>query len=343
MKFPPHSAGQGPIPRTAPGTVLALTLALGLGLVPLPPAPAAPAASGSAPGIARIWTSSDGKAKFEGELIEYSETEVKIKRKTDFQIFKLPLDRLSAADQKEVRALLHTRAREQGLTKGPYAEKMTGQLVKAVSKQGLNYQIQGNPKWDGKKKYPLLIWLHGAGQSGTDNEAQIAGAPKPLLTPESQEKHPCFFIAPQCPAREIGWKNEPADNVVALIADLIDKLPVDENRIYLTGSSMGGSGTWYLAAKYPQIFAAAVPLCGGNDLKTAPLVKDIPIWVFHGDKDDMVPVERSRTMVKAVQDAGGTLIKYSELAGEGHLITAVVYPKTDLHEWLFAQVKKAAQ
>lgn len=291
----------------------------------------------------RVWTSSDGKSKFEGELVEFSETEVKIKRAKDFQIFRVPLEKLSAADQKEVQTLLHTRAKEQSLTKGPYAEKITGQLVKAVSKQGLNYQIQGNPKWDGKQKYPLLIWLHGAGQSGTDNESQLAGAPKPLLTGESQQKHPCFFIAPQCPSREIGWKNEVADNLLALIADMVDKLPIDENRIYLTGSSMGGSGTWYITAKYPKVFAAAVPLCGGTDLKNAEILKNIPFWVFHGDKDDMVPVERSRTMVKAIQDAGGTLIKYSELAGEGHLITAVVYPKTELHEWLFSQVKKGAQ
>ena len=98
------------------------------------------------------------------------------------------------------------------------------------------FQIQANPKWDGKQRYPLLIWLHGAGQSGDDNEAQMGGAPKVLLTPESQGKNPCFFIAPQCPSRDIGWKNEVADNLIALIADLSERLPIDENRIIL-GSS----------------------------------------------------------------------------------------------------------
>jgi predicted peptidase len=186
-----------------------------------------------------------------------------------------------------------------------------------------------------------VIWLHGAGQSGDDNEAQMGGAPKQLLTEESQKKRPCFFLAPQCPSREIGWKNEVADKLVALIAELTDRLPIDENRIYLTGSSMGGSGTWYMAAKYPQVFAAAVPLCGGGDPKNAETLKTIPFWVFHGDKDDQVPVDRSRTMVQAIKAAGGTLLNYTELEGEGHLITGTVYPRQELHEWLFAQRRQA--
>ena len=105
---------------------------------------------------------------------------------------------------------------------------------------------------------------------------------------------------------------------------------------------MGGSGTWRMAAQYSQVFAAAVPLCGGGDAKNAEALKTMPMWVFHGDKDDMVPVERSRTMVAAIKAVGGELINYSELAGEGHGITGVVYPREDLHEWLFKQKKAAA-
>lgn len=287
--------------------------------------------------VPRTWTASDGGASFEGELIEFSEAEVKIKHSGNFQIFKLPLARLSEADQAHVRGLLRERWRDEGLKSGPFAPLITGTPAKSVSKRGLNFQLQGNPKWDGKQRYPLLIWLHGAGQSGSDNEAQMGGAPKPMLSEDSQRQHPCFFLAPQCPSRDIGWKNEVADNLVALIADLVEHLPIDESRIYLTGSSMGGSGTWYIAAKYPQIFAAAVPLCGGGDPKQAGVLKDIPFWVFHGDQDDQVPVERSRTMVEAVKAAGGERMNYTELAGAGHLITGTVYPRSDLHEWLFAQ------
>jgi predicted peptidase len=288
----------------------------------------------------RAWTSADGKSKFEGNLIEFSDKEVRIRRSADFNQFKVPLDRLSAEDQAYIRGLLREQRRDASFKEGAYADKITGQFTKGVSKQGMNYQLWGNPKLDATKRYPLIIWLHGAGQSGDDNEAQMGGAPKNWVSEAAQGKNACFMLAPQCPSRDIGWKNEVAEKLLALIADLTDNLPIDDARLYLTGSSMGGSGTWYIAAKYPQVFAAAVPLCGGGDTKNAEILKTIPFWVFHGDKDDMVPVDRSRTMVAAVKAAGGELINYSELAGEGHGITGVVYPREDLYEWLFKQVKK---
>jgi len=290
----------------------------------------------------RDWTSSDGKSKFQGDLIEFSDKEVKIRRRSDFNQFRLPLDRLSKEDQDYIHSLLREKRRDAGVKDGAYATKITGEFTKGVSKQGMNYQIWGNPKFEATERYPLIIWLHGAGQSGDDNEAQMGGAPKLWLDEAHQKQGPCFMLAPQCPSRDIGWKNEVADKLLALIADVADHLPIDDTRIYLTGSSMGGSGTWYIAAKYPQVFAAAVPLCGGGDAKNAEILKNIPFWVFHGDQDDMVPVERSRTMVEAVKKAGGELINYSELAGEGHGITGVVYPRSDLHEWLFKQ-KRASQ
>lgn len=288
---------------------------------------------------ARTWTSSDGKSSFEGKLMEFSETEVRIRRSADLNEFKLPLAKLSAADQEHVRGLLREKRRDAGLKEGAYADQITGQFTKGVSKQGLNYQIWGNPKLDATKRYPIVVWLHGAGQSGSDNEAQLGGAPKNWTAEAAQKEQPCFLLAPQCPSRDIGWKDQVAANVLALVADLADHLPIDDNRLYLTGSSMGGSGSWYIAAKYPQVFAAVVPLCGGGDTKNGEVLKNTPIWVFHGDKDDMVPVDRSRSMVAAVKAAGGTRINYSELAGEGHGITGVVYPRSDLYEWLFKQVK----
>ncbi len=287
----------------------------------------------------REWTSSDGKSKFLGDLIEFSDKEVKIRRRTDFNQYRLPLDRLSKEDQDYIRGLLREKRRDAGLKEGVYAEKVTGQLVKGVSKQGLNYQLWGNPKLDGTKRYPIVIWLHGSGQSGTDNESQIGGAPKVWTSEDNQAERPCFLLAPQCPSADIGWKNQVADNLLALIADLTDHLPIDENRLYLTGSSMGGFGTFSIAAKYPQVFAACVPLCGGGDVKNAEILKQTPFWVFHGDQDDMVPVERSRAIVAAVKQAGGELMNYTELAGAGHGITGLVYPRTDLHEWLFQQKK----
>ncbi len=291
----------------------------------------------------RTWTSAEGASSFEGELLEFDDTQVKIKRSADFQIFPVPLEKLSTADQTFVRGLLREQVRDAGLKEGPHSEKVTGEWVKATSAQGLNYQFLGNPKWKRGERYPLLIWLHGAGQSGSDNEAQMGGATKAFSTPENQDERPCFILAPQCPSRDIGWKNEVTANLMALIADLTDHLPIDESRIYLTGSSMGGFGSWNLATNYPGVFAAVVPLCGGGDPKKAEILKTTPIWAFHGDKDEEVSVEKSRAMFQAIQAIGGELIQYSELAGEGHLISGGVYAKPELHEWIFAQKKAEEQ
>ncbi len=288
------------------------------------------------PKIIRTWKSADGR-ELKAELLEFDAKEIKIKRATDFQVMKVPLEKFSEDDRLFVTGLVHERNLDEGLTKGPYSEKITGAFVKAVSKQGLNYQIFGNPKWDGTKRYPLMIWLHGSGSSGSDNQAQMGGATGVFTNSAHQEKNPCFMIAPQCPDKDIGWKKQVADNLMALIADLTDKLPIDTKRLYLGGSSMGGFGTWSLCAKYPHVFAAGVPLCGGGDLKQAESLKKVPLWAFHGDQDPMVPVERDRVAVAAVKAADGTLIHYTELPGEGHNITGPVLAKEDLHDWIFAQ------
>ncbi|MFZ4765271.1 MAG: prolyl oligopeptidase family serine peptidase [Roseimicrobium sp.] len=314
--------------RTA--VVLALTLVAALHAAP-------PAGNGR---VARTWTSSDGKT-MQAELLEFNDKEVKVKRSTDFQIVKIPLDRLGEADRKMIVAMVRERHRDNGMAQGAYATLVTGQFAQSKSKQGLNFQLLGNPKWDGKQRYPLVIWLHGAGQSGDDNTSQMGGATTAFSKPENQAERPCFILAPQCPSREIGWKNEVAQNLMALIADLVEELPIDEARLYLTGSSMGGSGTWSTIARWPDVFACAVPLCGGGDPKMAEPMKGVPIWVFHGDKDDMVPVDRSRTMNAALKAVGGN-IQYSELAGEGHSISGVVYGKPELHTWMFQQRKGSA-
>ena len=285
----------------------------------------------------RAWTSSDGKSTFEGELMEFNESEVRIKRSADFQTFKVPLEKLSETDQVYVKGLLREQVRDVGLKDGPLAKLVTGTFVKNTSPEGLNYQLFGNPKWKGEERYPLLIWLHGAGQSGSDNEAQMGGATKPFTEEANQEARPCFVLAPQCPDRAIGFKNEVAANLLTLIRSLCDALPIDETRIYLTGSSMGGSGAWYLGTENPGVFAAIVPLCGGGDPSKAGSLKETPLWAFHGDKDEDVPLERSKSMVDAIKAAGGTRVEFSILEGEGHLITSVVYAKPELHEWIFAQ------
>lgn len=291
--------------------------------------------------ISRTWKSNDGRT-LEAELLEVSEKEIKVKLARNFQVVKIPLERLAEDDQAFVMELVKKNSLDYSLTHGKYAPQIAGVFTKNVSEKGLNYQIFGDPRWDGKQRYPLLVWLHGAGQSGNDNEAQASGSPRQLYNAEAQKRHPCFVLMPQCPDRAIGWKNEVADNLMALIDDLGNHLPVDKDRIYLTGSSMGGSGTWGIISRWPDVFACAVPLCGGGDASKAAAIRHIPVWIFHGDKDDSVPVENSRKMFAALEAVEGN-VQYSELPGSGHLITTEVYSKPELDEWMFRQKRGASE
>ncbi|MEM6917007.1 MAG: prolyl oligopeptidase family serine peptidase, partial [Verrucomicrobiota bacterium] len=291
----------------------------------------------------RTWTSSDGSSSFEGELLEFSGDGVRIQRVSDRKTFQLPLDRLSEADREFVEGLIADERRNTSVADGPWADQITGEFQKGTSREGLNFQIYGNPRWKGSERYPLLIWLHGAGQSGSDNEAQM-GRPTRIFSSEAhQEEYPSFILAPQCPAREIGWKDSVESDLVALIEDLVANLPIDRSRLYVLGSSMGGFGSWRIAANHPDLFAAVVPICGGGRVGDAETLKDIPIWAFHGDQDADVPVEKSREMVEGIQGAGGEKIRYSELEGKGHLIAAEVCEREDLAPWIYGQTRAESE
>jgi predicted esterase len=285
----------------------------------------------------RAWKSSDGGASFQGTLESADETNVKIKRASDFKTFTFPIEKLSPDDQTYVRGIVNEQRRDAGLKTGPFAAQIKGEFAKGTSPEGLNYQLYGNPKWDAKLRYPLVIFLHGSGESGSNNQAQMGGVTKIFTREENQKQNPCFMLVPQCPSSDIGWSNDVAENVVTLVKRLRTELPIDEGRIYLTGYSMGAFGSFGLAVKHPDVWAAIVPLAGGGDAKKAEVLKSMPIWAFHGDKDDQVPVERTSAVMKAITAAGGTVGKYTELTGEGHGIPGLVYERKDLHEWLFAQ------
>jgi predicted peptidase len=124
-----------------------------------------------------------------------------------------------------------------------------------------------------------------------------------------------------------------------LIDELVAKYPIDKTRIYITGLSMGGFGTWDLICRYPGVFAAAVPICGGGDIKKAALLKNTPIWVFHGSIDNVVKVVLSRNMVNAIKASGGKP-KYTEYKGIGHNSWEKAYQEKGLLEWLFRQSLK---
>lgn len=200
------------------------------------------------------------------------------------------------------------------------------------------------------ERYPLVLFLHGAGERGRDNDKQLKYLPTWLAEPALRDRHPCFLLAPQCREGErwvdVSWadttsapQGAPTTDLLAAVAAMqhvIAHEAVDPARIYLTGLSMGGFGTWDLAARQPERFAAILSICGGGDEATAPRLAKLPIWCFHGDADTVVPVERSRRMIEAVRAAGGNP-KYSELPGVGHDSWTPAYRDPTVLDWLFAQ------
>ncbi len=199
---------------------------------------------------------------------------------------------------------------------------------------------------DGRGSYPLVLWLHGSAGRGTDNLKQISGGntsgSQIWTSTENQSKHPCFVVAPQCPENESwadGEKVEPTKQlglVVELLGHLQRMYRIDHGRLYVAGQSMGGFGTWSIITQSPEMFAAAIPICGGGDQSQAGKLVKMPIWAFHGEKDEAVRVERSRKMIDALKRAGGTP-KYTEYEGAGHVIWDRVFSEPELLPWIFAQ------
>jgi predicted peptidase len=208
------------------------------------------------------------------------------------------------------------------------------------------------PDYDTLRKYPLVVFLHGAGERGHDNEAQLKWGVMNFAADESMMKYPAIVIAPQCPAN-LTWSNfsrkknsremhleinpsRPMELVIALINKLTKELRIDKNRIYITGLSMGGYGTFDAIERYPNLFAAAVPVCGGGDVSKAESIARIPIWIFHGSEDSAVDPLYSLDMVQALTKAGAHpgFTQYPEV---GHFSWLGAYSDPLMIEWLFRQ------
>jgi predicted peptidase len=220
----------------------------------------------------------------------------------------------------------------------------------------LPYRVLKPAKIEQGKKYPLVLFLHGAGERGNDNTAQLVHGSTLFTKAENRAKYPAFVIFPQCPKNkkwvEVNWNDkrphtapkEPSESMrltKALLDQFMKDHPVDPDRVYVMGLSMGGFGTWDFAQRYPDFVAAIAPICGGADNTTAPKIKHIPIWAFHGAEDTAVWAERSRTMVDELKKAKGN-IRYTEYDRVGHDSWNRAFAEKELLPWLFAQ-KRAAK
>jgi predicted peptidase len=213
----------------------------------------------------------------------------------------------------------------------------------------LNYR-QLFPDADRLQKYPLIIFLHGSGERGNDNEAQLKWGVMNFATDQNMMLHPAIVIAPQCPEKS-QWSNfsrmnmvleptlsKPMELLIGLIHQSIKKLPIDSNRIYITGLSMGGYGTYDAIERYPNLFAAAVPVCGAGDTSRAKTIAQIPIWIYHGAEDPTVNPKYSLDMLEALTKAGAHP-GFTQYPSNGHFSWLGAYSDALMMEWLFKQHK----
>lgn len=233
----------------------------------------------------------------------------------------------------------------------PLLAEPEAKTFKASDGTEVIYRFAAPAKIESGKKYPLVIFLHGAGERGKDNKAQLKHGVNAILKHTEKIGEPTFLIAPQCPTG-IWWTNidntakrtaeqKPItllDAVLELTEDTAKTQAIDPKRIYITGLSMGGFGTWAALAKKPDLFAAAIPICGGGDPKTAAAFKHVPIQIFHGDADTVVKPDGSQKMFDALKQAGSNA-KLTLYPGVGHNSWTQTYDNQEIIRWLFSQTK----
>jgi predicted peptidase len=227
-----------------------------------------------------------------------------------------------------------------------------------VSPQGdtLRYRLLLPSNYQPNKQYPLVIFLHGSGERGHDNTAQLVHGTWRFADDAARKDFPCVVMVPQCPKDQTWstlsrdtttWRvpmpdqpTRPMQLVMENLADLQKKYSIDARRIYITGLSMGGFGTMDALIRYPDTFAAAAVVCGGGDwTKITPQLKNKPIWLFHGTADRVVQLgysQKLRTVLGAVK----AKVRYTEYAGVGHDCWTPAYREQDLLKWLFAKKLK---
>ena len=219
------------------------------------------------------------------------------------------------------------------------ARTETGFLDKTIESDGetIKYVVYVPKDYTGETPYPFILFLHGAGEQGNDGKKQASVGLGPAIK-LAEDKWKFIVLFPQKPSGRGGFPEHEK-----LILDMIEKTKteykLDEKRFYITGLSMGGGGTWSMICKHPSLFAAAAPICGWGNPADAPKIKDLPIWNFHGDKDNTVPLTSSQTMIDAVKAAGGNP-KFTIFPGVGHNSWDKAYREEKLYDWFLEHSKK---
>lgn len=236
---------------------------------------------------------------------------------------------------------------------GVVAEEPEAREYTDTTGKKLPYRLFKPEKIEPGKKYPLVLLLHGAGERGSDNKIQLTwwwkSGQRSLLTSPAFVESGAFALCPQCPSEkqwvDVPWSkgsfksptiSEPLRLALELTDATIKDLPIDPDRVYVTGLSMGGYGTWDALARRPELFAAGIPICGAGDPEKAATIAHIPVWAWHGDKDGAVPVQGSRDMIEALKKAGAKP-RFNELPGVGHNSWSPAYADADFWPWLLAQ------
>ncbi len=212
---------------------------------------------------------------------------------------------------------------------GQHPHSFEKEITKTIKSDYLLYLPDDYQK--SKTDWPLILFLHGAGERGDDlKKVEANGIPK--LIAKKGEKFPFVIVSPQCP--ENGWwDNElQIDILNNLLDEIISKYRIDKDRIYVTGLSMGGFGTWSLACEYPDRFAAIAPICGKGSPGEAGKIKHLPVWVFHGAKDTVVPIKNSEEMVDALKKVGGN-VKFTIYPDADHDSWTAAYNNPELYKW----------
>jgi len=231
------------------------------------------------------------------------------------------------------------------------ADEYEARTFTAVDGATLPYRLLIPKNYDKAQKYPLVLFLHGAGERGDNNTDQLKHGAPLFLKPEVRDKFPCFVIAPQCPKDQTwspvkGWTspdtfheepNPPLKLALAALEAVSKEFTVDADRLYITGLSMGGYGTWDAITRAPQKWAAAAPVCGGGDATRIAAAKLVPVWAFHGLNDPTVPVERSRELILMLKGALAPAVLYSEYPYIAHDSWTTAYGEPQLLPWMFAQ------